>query len=314
MNRLPGLFFLLLHLSLSAQNNAADFVPHRDTASHKNNRPWWVTGGHVVGYSAVFVGLNEAWYKDYPRSSFQVFNDSREWLQMDKVGHAWTAYSVARGTAAVWRWSGVNGKHKADALGAASALTYLTIIEVLDAHSAKWGWSWADVGANLSGTGLYLGQQLAWKEQRIGFKFSSAPKNFPADLRQRGNDLFGASFPQRLLKDYNAQTYWLSANFKSFFPKSKVPAWLNVAVGYGAEGMWGGFGNKAVNDAGIVTFDRTDIARVRQWYLSPDVDFTKIKTGKKWVRTILFAANALKMPAPALGYSNGRWRLHPLQF
>ena len=43
-----------------------------------------------------------------------------------------------------------------------------------------------------------------------------------------------------MLKDYNAQTYWFSANLKSFFPEIKFTAWLNVAVGYGAEGMFGG--------------------------------------------------------------------------
>ena len=53
---------------------------------------------------------------------------------------------------------------------------------------------------------------------------------------------------ERMLKDYNGQTYWLSANLKSFFQGSNIPAWLNVAVGYGADGMFGGFENKWIDE------------------------------------------------------------------
>ena len=38
--------------------------------------------------------LNDLWYKDYPKSSFHWINDNSNWLQMDKVGHATTAYQV----------------------------------------------------------------------------------------------------------------------------------------------------------------------------------------------------------------------------
>ena len=51
-----------------------------------------------------------------------------------------------------------------------------------------------------------------------------------------------------MLKDYNGQTYWLSANLKSFFPGSNIPPWLNVAIGYGADGMFGGFENKWIDE------------------------------------------------------------------
>ena len=49
--------------------------------------------------------------------------------------------------------------------------------------------------------------------------------------------LLGSSLPEQILKDYNGQTYWFSANLHSFFKKSKIPKWFNIAVGYGAEGM-----------------------------------------------------------------------------
>ena len=83
-------------------------------------------------------------------------------------------------------------------------------------------------------------------------------------LEQRANDLFGESLPERMLKDYNAQTYWLSANLKSFLKHTNLPAWLNVAAGYGADGMLG-----ALKINGMTTgnhINRSDIPRKRQFY------------------------------------------------
>jgi hypothetical protein len=266
------------------------------------------SAGAAVGTLLV---LNEAWYKQYPRTSFQTFDDSREWLQIDKLGHAWTTYQLSRATTALWQWAGA-GEKKAVLLGSVSTLGYMTAIEWLDAYSQKWGWSWADVGANMSGAIIFASQQLAWKEQKIQFKLSFSPRKYPADLQDRANNLFGTSLPERMLKDYNAQRYWLSANLKSFWKESNLPAWLNVSVGYGASGMFGGFENLAYDKEGNIMFDRRDIPRRRHWYLAPDVDFSKIKTNRKGLKLLLSAANCLKFPAPALEWSNGTLRVIPL--
>jgi hypothetical protein len=169
----------------------------------------------------------------------------------------------------------------------------------MDAHSAKWGWSWSDIGANIFGSALFMGQEFLWKEQRIQFKFSFHKNNYSDPmLETRANELFGKSWYERMLKDYNAQAYWLSANIKSFFPETGLPAWLNVAVGYGADGMFGGFENKWQNNLGN-DVTRYDIPRKRQFYLAPDIDFTKIKTKSKFLRTAFFMLNAFKCPSPA---------------
>ncbi|OJU23360.1 MAG: hypothetical protein BGN92_03335 [Sphingobacteriales bacterium 41-5] len=49
---------------------------------------------------------------------------------------------------------------------------FLTVIEILDGFSNKWGFSWGDMAANVFGAGMFQGQQLLWNEQRIKFKFS----------------------------------------------------------------------------------------------------------------------------------------------
>jgi uncharacterized protein YfiM (DUF2279 family) len=276
-------------------------------------RKWAVGVGTAAIYGSSFIYLNQAWYKGYPRSSFHAFNDAGEWMQMDKIGHAWSAYSTSRVTYALWRWAGMNQKH-AMLLGPGTSLLYMLSIEYLDGRSAEWGWSWADVVADFSGAVLFASQELGWKQQKIQLKFSSHKNNYEPALSQRAEDLFGNSFYERMLKDYNAQIYWLSFNINSFLKSKKFPDWLNISVGYGANGMLGGYDNIVYDKNGDVIFDRRDINRYRQFYLAPDIDLTKIKTGSKILRTIFFTLNSFKVPLPALEFSNNHVTFHGLVF
>jgi hypothetical protein len=262
-------------------------------------RAWLIGGINATGYGGSLLVLNEAWYKNTVRTSFQTFDDSKEWLQVDKIGHGWTAYNTGKVSTAMWQWAGVP-HNKAVWIGGLSGVAYLTAVEFLDAHSAKWGWSWSDIGANIGGSAIFMSQELLWEEQRIQFKFSFHKNNYSdPQLEQRADELFGKSWYERMLKDYNAQTYWFSANLRSFFPESKLPAWLNVAVGYGADGLLGGFENKWT-DAMNNDITRYDIPRKRQFYLAPDIDFTKIKTNSRLLKRVFYFLNAFKCPAPAL--------------
>lgn len=282
--------------------------------SHEKKRIWLITGLNIAGYGGSLIALNNAWYKGYEKTSFHTFNDSKEWLQMDKVGHGWGAYNAARGSTAMWKWAGLS-QNKAVWIGGLSSFAYLTTIEFFDARSAKWGWSWSDIGANIIGSGLFMGQEFLWNEQRLQFKFSFHSKNHnDPQLQNRADDLFGKVWLERMLKDYNAQTYWLSANLKSFFPESHLPAWLNVAIGYGADGMFGGFDNKWSDKAGN-EISRFDVTRKRQIYLAPDIDFTKIKTKSKFLKTTFTVLNSFKFPSPSLMLdSKGKWKAYALYF
>jgi uncharacterized protein YfiM (DUF2279 family) len=273
-----------------------------------------LTGLMIGGYGGSFVFLNEAWYKGYARSSFHTFNDGGEWKQMDKIGHGWTAYHSSRINTALWKWAGVD-RTKAVWLGTGTSLLYMLSIEYLDGRSAAWGWSWPDVTADLFGGAMYAAQELTWKEQKLSLKFSAHGKKYdPVSLQQRADVLFGNSLPERLLKDYNNQTYWLTMNLKSFFPGMSCPGWLNLSIGHGAGGLFGGYENMARDENDTITFDRRDIGRYRQWYLSADVDLTRIKTKSRFLRTAFSLLNMLKFPAPALELSNGGLKGHWLVF
>lgn len=284
------------------------------TPQQKKTRTWLVTGANVVGYGGVMTAFAAAWYTNYTKAKFHSFNDSKEWLQMDKLGHVYGTWTETYANIELWKWAGMERKKRIWISGLTS-LAFQTSIEYLDGRSAEWGWSWADFGCNILGSGAFIAQELAWDEQRIKLKWSAHRKNYKdAALNRRSDELFGKSTPERFLKDYNGQTYWASVNIKTIFPKSKLPGWLSVAVGYGAEGMFGGTENIANDENGTIIFDRRDIKRYRQWYLSPDIDWSKIKTNKKGLRFLFTVLNAFKFPAPSIELSNGKLRLNAIHF
>lgn len=273
-----------------------------------------IAAANIGGYSAAMVGLYAAWYKNYPQTNYHSFNDFPEWLQMDKMGHVYSAYAESKASMEMWRWTGIDRK-KRIWIGGMSGAVYQTVIEVLDGFSEGWGWSWSDFGANIVGSGMLVAQELAWDDQRIQLKFSFHRKSYKDDmLNQRSNSIFGNSTAERFLKDYNGHTYWLSTNVRSFAPHSNWPAWLNVAVGTGAEGMFGANENIGKDENGNIIFSRPDIKRYRQWYLGPDIDLTKIKTNKKGLKLAFRLLNVVKVPMPALEFANGQFRVKALAF
>jgi Predicted periplasmic lipoprotein (DUF2279) len=291
-----------------------------DTSAHHTNYPYnkkrvhLVTAANIVAYGGLLIALNAELYAKYPRSGFHFFNDDAEWLQVDKVGHVYSAYTESMGSMEAWRWTGLSRK-KRIWIGGLSGVAYQSIIEVLDGFSSQYGFSPGDFTANIIGPGIFIVQEFAWNDQRVKIKFSFHKKNYgETDLNKRADAIYGSTEIERFIKDYNAQTYWLSANIKSFFPDSKLPQWLSFSVGYGAEGMFGARSNVATDANGNITFDRSDIKRYRQWYISPDVDFSKIRTTKKGLKILLFVLDAFKFPAPTLEYSNGSFKGHWIVF
>ncbi len=257
--------------------------------------------------------LKEYWYKGYPRQRFHFYNDAGEWLQMDKAGHVFTAYFFSKYSRELWRWSGLPRKQQIW-LGGLSGFAYQSVIEVLDGSSANWGFSWSDVAANTFGSAAMISQELLWNEQRIQFKFSWSPVRYPDPvLQRRANDIYGVNTLERILKDYNGQTYWASVNLSKFFPDIKLPRWLNISFGYGADGLYDAYENVWDMPEGHSN-NYSHIRRVRQFYLSPDIDLTRIPTRRKGLRVLFQALNMIKIPAPALELSGGRIRAHAIQF
>lgn len=296
MRLILSILFFSTSLQLSAQ-----FLHPSDTLNKK--RLTGVIATEAVGYGSSLLLLNSLWYQYYDREKFHFFNDNPEWLQMDKAGHLMTSYYMGQVGYDVLRWSGVKKKQSL-LYGATLGSFYLLSMEILDGFSSDWGFSWGDIVANTVGTGLFVSQEALWEEQKIVMKFSS--HNTPyASYRP---EVLGYNMAERIMKDYNGQTYWLSANVASFLPEGNtfIP-WLNLAIGYSGEEMISG----RTEDQGIYS---GVFNRYRQYYLSLDVDFTRIPVQKTWLKPILRALNIIKIPFPALEYSSRGVKIHGLYF
>lgn len=295
------MFFWCIQITF-AQPSIENFLKPSDTLNKKRLKTLAIS--EIAIGSVALIGLNQIWYADYPRSSFHFINDNAEWLHMDKIGHVFSSYQLGSLGANALKWSGASKKTQL-IYGSTLGLAFLTTVEVFDGYSANWGASWGDVVANVSGTALYVSQELFWKEQRIVPKFSFHTTPY-ASARP---NVLGSSVPEQILKDYNGQTYWLSANIYSFAKSSKIPKWLNIAFGYGAEGMITG-NNEFTN-----TIFLPESKRFRQFYLSLDVDLSKIETKSHFVKTILTIFNSIKIPAPTFEIKgSGGTKMHFIYF
>lgn len=270
--------------------------------------------GRVIGVSvgtAVLYGLSmyflyRAWYKGHKMSKFHFFNDNREWLLTDKLGHASAAYNIGRGYYDLMRWSGLKNNESAW-IGGAVGLIFLTSIEVFDGYSDGWGFSWGDMAANLAGAGLFMGQQFGWQDQRISMKIGWR-KSIYAGYRP---DLLGKSIPQQMLKDYNGQQAWLSFNIASLVPVGPdFPRWLNFAVGYSGNGMVGGHRNPEMKD---VMGRQIKFERYRQYYIGMDIDLPRVPTNYRGLSTLGHAIQFLKIPSPTLEFNRvNKVRFNPI--
>ncbi len=290
MNRLI-LFFLFLPLVTQSQPADSSLQVNR-----KRLNAFII--GSTAAYTITLVGLNELWYKDSGRQSFQFFNDNAEWKQVDKLGHFYSAFYLSYGTSSALRWCNVKPK-KSDLIGALVGFGMMLPIELMDGYSEAYGGSAGDIIANAAGAAFFLGQSRLWNDIRIYPKFSFHRTDY-AQLRPA---VLGNGLPSEIFKDYNGQTYWLSFDMDKFF---RFPRWLNLAVGYGAEGMV--YARDSQNlEAGYPL-------PYRQYYFSLDFDLRAIKSRSKAVNTLIFLASMIKLPSPTIEFSSKGTKFHGFFF
>ena len=287
------LFFHFASYSLQADNNSRLL---KDSIKRKNI----LIIGNTALYTTNYIGLYYLWYNNYNTTNFHFFDDSKEWMQLDKAGHLFSAYHLTNFQAKAFQWSGMDAK-RSILLGSAISLVYISTIEVFDGFSSEWGASISDIGANIMGISLYSLQSLFFEEQYIRPKYSY---NFNSYLGIR-SELFGRSYVERFYKDYNGQTYWFVLNISKITRKQFIPKYLDLALGYGANNMTGGHENP---------IEFGNYSRERQYYLSLDVNLYEIDTKVKWINTLFKYINIIKFPMPTLEYSDQKITFHPIYF
>lgn len=251
----------------------------------------------IATESALYVGsmayLQFIWYKDDRRVPFAFYNDAGGYLQVDKFGHAYGAYLESYLGYHALRWAGVP-KGKALLYGGALGLVLQTPIEIWDGLYEGWGFSWSDMGANAVGTSLFLVQEHFFDEQRVRYKFSFAASPYA----RQANGYLGTTWLGEVFGDYNGHTYWLSIGLNRLIPSRRIPNWLCLSVGYGANGMFGEFKNLTYYRGYI-----PETQRYRQFLLSLDVDWTKIKTRRPFLKKVFNSMFMLKLPFPAIEFN-----------
>lgn len=259
---------------------------------HKS-RLYTTAGIEIGAYLSGLSFLKYIWYKDHERVPFHLYDDSRGYLQMDKFGHAYGAYWESYSAYYLLRRAGVK-KKQALIFGGPMGLIFQTPIEIFDGLYEGWGFSWSDMIANTFGSSLFVIQEALFDEQVFLMKFSYSPSIYPSYHAH-----LGESHLERFFLDYNAHTYWFSGNLQKLTGFKKIPSWLNIAFGYSANGMIYEFDNP--------TYYRgkpfPQLERYRQYVFSLDIDFTKIHTKKKWLKSVFSTINLIKVPFPALEFN-----------
>lgn len=240
------------------------------------------------------------WYKPYSFGGFHFFDDGREWQMSDKLGHFTTAYSL---TSFTWQLFENSPSSLRRNISTLIPLIFLTNIEIFDGFSKGWGFSVWDFGANVSGSALFLLQQNLWDEQYLIPKFSFHSTTYA----KHRPELLGSNSAERILKDYNGQTYWLSIPL--YVTGLNLPPWLCVSLGYNASGMLGARSNNWTKDG--FNFDYSHIPRTSTGLLSLDIDLMKLPfKGRSW-KLLSSGLRWVKIPLPALAWSNQHgWNFH----
>jgi len=285
----------LLLLALFVGTTSCSFATSTDSIDYPGRKKLVIIGTSA-GFAGTMTGLYHLWYKDYPLTKFHFHNDNRDWFQMDKVGHMYSCYYEGVVGIDMFEWAGFT-KKQSTWIGGSLGFFVQSGIEIFDGFSEAWGASKGDIIANALGTGMAIGQHSVWDEQRVWMKLSFQPSPY-SEIRP---ELLGTSFTENLFKDYNGQTYWLSANISSFLKEeSRFPKWLNIAVGYGIDGFVSSDDNIFERDGQI--YDYTHIVQQRQFYLSPDIDLTRLPIENKGLKIAFRMLNCIKFPLPVIGY------------
>ncbi len=285
------LLFCLLPCNLSAQEveSPADSSKVEKSTLYKALA---FTGAY---YPTSIIVMNNTWYKGKERVPFHFYNDNAGYLQVDKFGHMFGGY--------VYSYIGYFGLLKLGAtrkealiFGSSLGFVLQFPIEIMDGLHGGYGFSWGDIAANTMGSVLVFGQELLFKEQVVKYKFSY----WESEYSKNSKGYYGETTMNRLLKDYNGHTYWFSMPLNKFTFKQALPPWLNIAVGYSANGMYGEFEN--ITSYNGVVIPETE--RYRQYLFSLDIDWTRIKTDSKFLQILFKGLTFVKLPFPTLEYNS----------
>ncbi|MBR9975492.1 MAG: DUF2279 domain-containing protein [Bacteroidetes bacterium] len=261
---------------------------HGPTTGPVHRTRLWLMGGTMFAANAAIVAyFFDTYYNDdfAKTAPFHTFDD---WynadLNVDKLGHIWSAQSYAQATYHMFRWANMS-QWSAMYWSSGLAFLYQLEMEITDGLFEKWGFSWWDVAGNTIGAVWPNLQRIYPSLQPFMIKMSYHPS---AAVKQGWVE-------HDYLRDYDGFTYWLALSVEDLLPRAARPYWpdwLGIAVGYGA--------NRTMLGDGIYN-SRDGVGQGEQeWYVALDYDLRKLPGDSKFLLWMKESFNIFHLPAPTI--------------
>lgn len=248
----------------------------QDTSDVKPARLAIVSGVTLGTVIPVHIYQQNAWWQG-PRAPFRFENDWSYALNVDKLGHMYAGFILARTFGSMLQWSGFS-EHTSTFYGSVLGLSYQMYVEVEDGFHRVYGFSPGDALFNILGATIPLAQWTFPVLRNFTLKYSYWPSPKYEHELQGGQ-------AKAFLDDYQGTTVWLGIDPHFFLGEhvaEAVPPWLGLAFGVGARDL---------NNAG---------GGRRQATLALDYNFSRIRTESDLLRTVFALADFVHLPAPGI--------------
>jgi len=275
-------FVAPLRLSAQTDSNAVDSPPENvpGDASGVDGARLAIVGGTVaIGVTAIHVYQNDAWWKT-SRSPFHVQEDLVYASNIDKLGHFYAANVLTFTLSKGLRWANLSERSSL-IWGAVGSSLFETYIEIEDGFSAYWGFDRVDFVSDLAGAWYPVVQDLVPFMKNFNFRFSYLPKTSGSQGAIPGQT-------HTIFDDYEGQTLWLSFTMKNLLPGEVGRVWPEFLC----------------LSLGVAVRNNLSPDRYLVWFISPDLDMTKIiPNDTPFLKTLGEALNFIHFPMPAVRIS-----------
>jgi len=228
--------------------------------------------------TAIVVFNHNAFWRYATDVPFHISNDPPYSMHIDKFSHLYVSAAGSDGMRAAYRWAGLSDE-TSSWLGAGLSLAAGLAIELEDArhgNDPQYGFSPGDLAGDVIGVSLPVLRYYYSEMRRLNVKMGMWP-----------SDAYRNHAYKSIADDYESQYYWLSWDVHDAMP---LPAWLNLAVGFGCENLY----RQAYSIPNPAGPPRTDI------YIAPDINLKGIPIeGSLW-RTVSSVLSYIRIPLPAL--------------
>jgi hypothetical protein len=278
-------------------------------------RFWYGVGSAAVLDAGFTAALASVWYDEAERTSFHFYSESENiagtaaddgWLddwhtfaQVDKFGHVWTSWQIARIVGGYGRWAGLS-PGKSGLFGGIVSTVFQAQIEVNDGFSRAYGFSRTDaltnlVGSTVGGLKVAYPERLDW----VAAKYSYAPSPYYG-TQTTGVDGSGVGgYLGNAIKDYDGGTYWLTVRPEELLQgraRQGWPDWLAFSAGYGGDGLAHAISGMSYPDSP----EGESYEHRREFYIGPDIDLLHSLDLPQPFQAMLRFFEFVRLPAPAL--------------